>query len=120
MRLRGRLTLAGGAAFVALAVAAFWPVSVDPQPAHPTLRPLDVTPMASAVTPAAPRSEAAPARPAANALALPADALAAPTSRSDLAKLAERDGAFERTVQAAGEDVLLRYTLDPRLTRDIW
>jgi hypothetical protein len=135
MRWRGRLTIAVLCAALPAAVVAL--LSQGPRAPHEpplALPPLDVPPAARAAAPPEVASDAGRPTPAPDApvasvsppaaprrAALPPDALAAPTSRSAVRRLEERDGAFERSFPlGGGESVRLRYSLDPDLTRAIW
>ncbi len=129
MRLRGRLTIAGVCAALPLALVLLLADSRRASPSETRLPALTVEPSVSALGPPsveAPAADGAGQAALASVVgpvapALPANALAAPTDRDTLARLEERDGAFERTLALPSHaSVRLRYTLDPELTRAIW
>lgn len=132
MRLRGHLTVLG----LCVAIPAMlFALLQSPQDSVAdatanALPPLEVPPALHAAGPPPPLA-AQPQPPAPVVIAaqpegppvpaLTAEALAAPTSRRAQAALEEHAGGLERTLELArGESVRLRYTFDPRLTREIW
>jgi cell division protein FtsI/penicillin-binding protein 2 len=139
MRLRGRLTVLALCVAIPGALVALLESPRGAQPSAPeaALPAIEVPPALHAAAPptqaaSAAQPELPPTSPAARAgaaaqaerplaPALTAEALAAPTSRGAQAALQEREGGLERTLELApGEPVRLRYTFDPRLTREIW
>lgn len=139
MVLRGRITVAVLCATLPLALVLLLahPGRTTATVRSPALPALEVPPAALAAGPPAPVASPPPSAPGsspysakaapvaaperASASSLPAEALAAPTSRQALAALVEHDGGLERTLEVApGSSVRLRYTLNPRLTREIW
>jgi len=128
MRLRGRLTVASACALLPLGMLALFEPSAPELQAPQQLPALVVPPAAHALAPA---GEGAPAlipaavlpapAPRAKTIALPPDSLAAPTSRAALLALSETGGAYERALALSErEQIRVRYTLDPELTREIW